>query len=61
MLEKDKEPFNDVMDHFDKTTGRPEKIEMKTYPKPIRILGYVLFTCVVVGTLLALVLSLLSD
>jgi hypothetical protein len=61
MLEKDKEPFNDVMDHFDKTTGRPEKIEMKTYPKPIRILGYVLMTCVVVSTLLIVIMSLLSD
>ncbi|MCQ2010946.1 amino acid transporter [Sporolactobacillus sp. STSJ-5] len=58
MLEKDEEPFNDIMDHFDKTTGRPEKIEMKTLPNPIRILGYVLITCVVVSTLLIIVMSL---
>ncbi|MET1248968.1 amino acid transporter [Sporolactobacillus sp. STCC-11] len=61
MLEKEKKPFNDVIDHFDKTTGRPEKIEMKTLPKPIRIIGYVLITCVVVSTLLIIVLSILIN
>lgn len=61
MLEKKKNPFNDVMDHIDKISGRPEKIEMKILPKPNRILGYVLITSVVVSTLLIIVRSLLSD
>lgn len=62
MLEKDKEPFNDVIDHLDKIEGgRLEKIEMKTLPKPIRILGYFLISFVVISTLLAIVLSLISN
>ncbi|MFT8311103.1 MAG: amino acid transporter [Sporolactobacillus sp.] len=61
MLEKEKKPFNDVIDHIDKISGRPEKIEMKKLPKPIRILGYVLITCVVVSTLFIIFMSLLSN
>jgi hypothetical protein len=62
MLEKEKKPFNDVIDHMDKIEGsRLEKIEMKTLPKPIRILGYFLVTFVVVSAILTIILSLFSN
>ncbi|MDF2910517.1 MAG: hypothetical protein K0Q56_1398 [Sporolactobacillus laevolacticus] len=62
MLEKDKEPFNDVIDHLDKIEGgRLEKIEMKTLPNPIRILGYFLISCVVISTILVIILSVISN
>ncbi|MCO7128027.1 amino acid transporter [Sporolactobacillus shoreicorticis] len=62
MLEKEKKPFNDVIDHMDKIEGsRLEKIEMKTLPKPIRVLGYFLLTFVVVSTLLTVILSLINN
>jgi hypothetical protein len=62
MLEKKKKPFNDVIDHMEKIEGsRLEKFEMKTLPKPIRILGYFLLTFVVVSTILTVILSLINN
>lgn len=60
--ERMKPPFNDVMDHFDKVDGgRPEKIEPKTLPRPIRFIGYFVIGWIVIMTVFGIIISFINQ
>ncbi|OCA85738.1 hypothetical protein A8F94_12755 [Bacillus sp. FJAT-27225] len=57
----EKEPFNDVIDHYNKIEGNPANAastDWSKLPKPIRLIGYFLFGLLGLGALLILVLSI---
>ena len=43
MINDQNKPFNDTIDHLQKTAGMPGKVDLKRKPLFIRLIGYILF------------------
>lgn len=62
-MKEKKEPFNDVIDHFNKIEGNatdPSNAKLKKLPKPIRYIGYFIIFFFITAFLLILILNLMS-
>ncbi|KAB2331600.1 amino acid transporter [Cytobacillus depressus] len=57
-------PFNDAMDHLGRIEGYPtknlSKVNLKSLPLPIRILGYLLIGSMGLGVLTVIILNLIK-
>jgi hypothetical protein len=62
--DNDDAPFNDAMSHFEKIEGYPtknlSKVNINSFPLPIRILGYILMGSMGVGILMFIILSIVK-
>ncbi|MDR7002793.1 amino acid transporter [Neobacillus niacini] len=62
-MEDKKEPFNDVIDHFNKIEGNvadPTKTKLRKQPKPIRFIGYFSMFFILITFLLIIILSIVK-
>ncbi|MBM7665455.1 hypothetical protein JOC25_001930 [Solibacillus kalamii] len=57
---KEKKPFNDADEHYQKHVGTPSSYNMKQMPKPIRIIGYFFFSFMAIAATLIILLILLD-
>jgi hypothetical protein len=63
-MKDENKPFNDVIDHFNKIEGNAAnlaKTDMKKLPKPIRYIGYFMFSFFSVSIFLVIILNLFKN
>ncbi|MFP3390323.1 hypothetical protein [Brevibacillus sp. SIMBA_040] len=56
------QPFNSVTDHYQKIVGMPTRpADIKKLPKPIRWFGYFVFSCLLIGGIMFLILLVIQN
>ena len=56
------QPFNSVTDHYQKIVGMPTRpADIKKLPKPLRWFGYFVFSCVLIGGFMFLILLVIQS